>query len=454
MHIAKLVSRLFKLFIPSIIEEIAKSSGFMKRHSKLLPETFAKAISLGLLDCKNITEEVIAEKCASIQNGVALSKQAIAKRLKESIPFLKKLLQRAFSLIYANALEDHISLLLNYFSDIKLLDATTISLPDQLSGDYAGMGGHNAKSALKIQTLYSAIHHSITKFDITSGVTHDTNALSTMLEQLNKNELFLADLGYFDTTFLRKIQEKNFFISRIKTNLKLYKAISEVYSIYESLDLKELFHQCNDSIDQEVYIGTEKCNKLKVRLVGIKLSDEITAKRIKKAIQQNNGNPIAENKRQLLHWNLMITNISKEKLEASIITELYRVRWQIELLFKVLKSTLSLDKMHVGKTKYVEAILYGKLLGALLTMPLYDCIDQTMLRNQGRGVSIQRFYTLLLVDLYHFYTIKRVTLHTYEVFATLLQRIARLALTEKRLRQTTYSKIESYLEQLLITGKT
>ena len=275
-----------------------------------------------------------------------------------------------------------------------------------------------------------------------------------MLEQLNKNELFLADLGYFDTTFLRKIQEKNFFISRIKTNLKLYKAISQVYSIYESLDLKELFHQCNDSIDQEVYIGTEKCNKLKVRLVGIKLSDEITAKRIKKAIQQNNGNPIAENKRQLLHWNLMITNISKEKLEASIITELYRVRWQIELLFKVLKSTLSLDKMHVGKTKYVEAILYGKLLGALLTIPLYDCIDQTMLRNQGRGVSIQRFYTLLLVDLYHFYTIKRVTLHTYEVFVTLLQRIARLALTEKRLRQTTYSKIESYLEQLLITGKT
>ncbi|WP_278287202.1 hypothetical protein [Cellulosilyticum ruminicola] len=35
MHIAKLVSRLFKLFIPSIIEEIAKSSGFMKCHSIL-----------------------------------------------------------------------------------------------------------------------------------------------------------------------------------------------------------------------------------------------------------------------------------------------------------------------------------------------------------------------------------------------------------------------------------
>ena len=51
-HIAKLVSRLFELFIPSIIEEIEKRSGFMKRHSKPLPETFAKAMTLGLLDTK------------------------------------------------------------------------------------------------------------------------------------------------------------------------------------------------------------------------------------------------------------------------------------------------------------------------------------------------------------------------------------------------------------------
>ncbi|WP_157047920.1 hypothetical protein [Cellulosilyticum ruminicola] len=57
----------------------------MKCHSKLLPEIFEKAMSLGLLDCKNIIEEVIAEKCVSIQIGVSLSKQAILKRLNESI---------------------------------------------------------------------------------------------------------------------------------------------------------------------------------------------------------------------------------------------------------------------------------------------------------------------------------------------------------------------------------
>ncbi|WP_157047683.1 transposase, partial [Cellulosilyticum ruminicola] len=162
--------------------------------------------------------------------------------------------------------------------------------------------------------------------------------------------------------------KKNFFISRIKTNLKCYKSISERYAIYEQLELEELLSQSKDSI------GTEKYNKLKVCLVGVKLSDDIATKCIRKAIIQNNGADIDVYKCQFLHWNLMITNINRETFNASIITELYRMRWQIELLFKVLKNILSIDKMHVGKTKYVEAILYGKLLGALLTMLLYDCI--------------------------------------------------------------------------------
>ena len=185
MRITRLVSRLFKLFIPSFIEEIAKSSGFMKRHSKLLPETFAKAITLRFLDAKNITEEVIAEKCAAIQNGVSLTKQAIGARLQTSQLFLKALLEKAFSLIYSNTLENHASLLLKYFTDIKLLDATTISLPEQVADDYVGMGGRNAKSALKIQTLYSAINHSITHFNITSRVTHDALALPERIHSLS-----------------------------------------------------------------------------------------------------------------------------------------------------------------------------------------------------------------------------------------------------------------------------
>ncbi|PHV71707.1 hypothetical protein CS063_03870 [Sporanaerobium hydrogeniformans] len=64
------------------------------------------------------------------------------------------------------------------------------------------------------------------------------------------------------------------------------------------------------------------------------------------------------------------------------------------------------------------------------------------------------FYILLNIDLYQFYAVKKGTLHNYSKFSNILLRIGNLALHEKRMRQTAYSRIESYLEELIQFGKT
>ena len=74
-----------------------------------------------------------------------------------------------------------------------------------------------------------------------------------------------------------------------------------------------------------------------------------------------------------------------------------------------------------------------------------DVLDTTII--------IQRFYTLLNVDLYQFYTLKKGILHSHATLCDILIRIGNLALHEKRVRQTTYSRIESYLEEILRLGK-
>lgn len=79
-------------------------------------------------------------------------------------------------------------------------------------------------------------------------------------------------------------------------------------------------------------------SKLKVRLVGIKLSDKIAHKRIPKAIIQNDGNDISSNKRERLHWNLMVTNIKEDLLSSTIVTELYRIRWQIDIVASIVNA--------------------------------------------------------------------------------------------------------------------
>ena len=138
-----------------------------------------------------------------------------------------------------------------------------------MADDYTGMGGCNAKASLKIQALYSVIINPITHFDITSGIVHDTTALPNIIETLLEKELFMTYSTYFDTNQLLKIEEKNFFISRIKTNVKVINT---------------------DYIDKEVCIGINSSDKLKVRLVGTKLPDSVAHKRMKQVIANNVGN--------------------------------------------------------------------------------------------------------------------------------------------------------------------
>ncbi|MEG2090964.1 hypothetical protein, partial [Niameybacter sp.] len=83
-------------------------------------------------------------------------------------------------------------------------------------------------------------------------------------------------------------------------------------------------------------------------------------------------------------------------------------------------------------------ILYGRLVGTLSTMPFYDYLD----------------HSLLIVNLYQFYTVKHITIHTYLELGRLLERIGILALHEKRKRQTTFLRIESCLAGLACFGKT
>ena len=264
------------------------------------------------------------------------------------------------------------------------------------------MGGRNADAALKLQVIYSAAKHTISELDITTGVSHDTNYLEKAAANLKGNELFLADMGYFDTSFLKKISENNFFISRFKSNLLFYECKSEKYAIYDKANLSEILNSDLNHIDTSIYIGSSPEKKFKVRLVGEKLPDSVVALRIKKAVAQNKGLDMSKEKRLLLHWNLAITNVQAETLSSKIILELYRLRWQIKLLFKVLKSPLSIDKMYVVKIEYVNALIYGRIIGTLLTMLLHACVYEAMFKNKGRGVSIQRFYTLLLVEIHNF----------------------------------------------------
>ncbi len=64
--------------------------------------------------------------------------------------------------------------------------------------------------------------------------------------------------------------------------------------------------------------------------------------------------------------NLFITNVSADILSPDQVYNLYRVRWQIELVFKTWKGVLKIDKVRKMKANRFKCYLYGKLLWIVL----------------------------------------------------------------------------------------
>jgi len=100
---------------------------------------------------------------------------------------------------------------------------------------------------------------------------------------------------------------------------------------------------------------------------------------------------LTEKEKILLEWFIVITNVPDDMLCIETICELYRLRWQIELSFKALKSGLSFDKFSNCGENYFKCLLYGKLIFMSLTMNIYAKARFEFCLNYGRLVSIQRF---------------------------------------------------------------
>ena len=63
---------------------------------------------------------------------------------------------------------------------------------------------------------------------------------------------------------------------------------------------------------------------------------------------------------------IVLTSLPKDDFCAEEILEWYRLRWQVELAFKSMKSLMNLCSIPEKLTQSSIAWLYGKLFGGLL----------------------------------------------------------------------------------------
>lgn len=111
-----------------------------------------------------------------------------------------------------------------------------------------------------------------------------------------------------------------------------------------------------------------KDRKLYGRVCAIKKSRQATEKARQKVRRksQKNGTKTAPETEEAAGYIFVFTTVDETELTPTAVLEMYRGRWQVELVFKRLKSILDLGHLHKADEQGAKAWIHGKLFVALL----------------------------------------------------------------------------------------
>lgn len=322
-----------------------------------------------------------------VQQQVTISKQGIDKRYTESaVEYLRLLVEEALSTQLSQLIDEDF---LREFSTLRIKDATRFDLPKQLSEQFKGFGGRcTSEAAICIQYEFDLKSLKFIYFNLTSANVPDAKEASQLQEEFSEGELVLRDLGYFNVKKFIEIEKQNaYYLSRLNGSVLAFENGKQI--CYNTL-YNYMTETRQTQIEMEITIG--KGNLLRTKLVVELVSEEVYKKRLASLTKtaKRKGLTVSDNTRSRARFTLIITNIPNEKIPASKYYCLYRLRWQIELMFKHWKSELGIANVQKMKYERFKCLIYAKLLNIVLTMEIVSIARQEFYRQKCRIMSIDK----------------------------------------------------------------
>lgn len=319
------------------------------------------------------------------------------------------------------------------FSRIRVMDATAFILPPIFRQYYKGSGGTRHTSGAKIQLEYDLLNGKILQVYLGEEKENDCTFSVTHPPKILPGDLCIRDLGYFDLTEFQRINQMDgYYISRVKTTTKLAVKNPEPerferngnikkHSAYVDLDMTQYLTilKPGETIElPEVYCGRE-------RLLGTRLIiHRLTNKEFKKREAQlermaKKRKHLSEKSKKLKELNVYITNYPVQWVETEQVYSLYSLRWQIELLFKIWKSTFQINQIKKVNIHRLNCHFYGQLIAILLTSTMMFRLRLLLYHKFRKELSEQKAMAVLKKYLPQIYL--RSQNSTEEIYRFLIQ---------------------------------
>ena len=356
--VARMASVLQSVF-SECAEEANRRSGAVRRVRKFDAGSLAQTFLLGLLHRPTANSEQLAATAAAC--GVEVSPQAIDQRYS---PKLCEFFRVLLPLMVQKSLhaDESLAPLLERFTEVKLLDSSSIQLPDSQQAEFPGCGGRGegGQAVMKLQLEFDLRQGQLTYLEAVPGKEPDQGCARQQAAP-TPGSLRIADLGYFSVPALANLAEgKAYFLSRYQRSVGAW-----VDGVKQDL-IRWLSAQDQAVVDRPLELGAER---FPCRLIAWRVPEEVANRRRAKLRQHTldkTGKQPTQAALEACDWVLLITNLPEEQLSVQEAAVLYRARWQIELLFKRWKSIGRVDLLDGRNDVVVMTRLWARLGAAVI----------------------------------------------------------------------------------------
>jgi hypothetical protein len=357
------MTQALQTLLTTTTETIGAVVQFNKRPdlAKFTASTFVQTLALGWLAHPDARLDQLAASAARV--GVDVSAQAIDQRFSATSAAL---LQGVVAASIQHAVTtDALSVpILKRFTGVYVHDSTTIALPDALAEVHAGCGGSHSdgtQAALKCGVQLDLRTGALPVLELADGRQAE-RALAVQHTPLPSGSLRLADLGFFDRDVFRAIDAAgSYWLSKLPVPTVLRTSSHGRHNLHSFVTTVAAH-----GWDGWVWVGKER--GLRARLLITPVPQEVADQRRRRlrAEARKKGRNVSAEALALAAWTILLTNVPATMLSCGEALVLARVRWQIELVFKLWKSHGQLASWRTQQVERIRCEVYAKLLAMVI----------------------------------------------------------------------------------------
>lgn len=380
-------NRFAQWFQPEAVIKLARKARWMVRQGKIDAFEFFVGLVFGQLSALQLT--------LSAQAGCftePVSRQAVDQRYNQrAVDWFQAQFDCCLEQALAQSPEPSLTQgLAAHFAAIRIVDSTSFDCPESLAKIFPGCGGSASGANAKVLLEYEYLQGQFRPLQLVAGNRPDQGLAPQLPGLLTPKELLLIDKGFAILKALAQIDKRQaFFLTPFHRSAQAW--VPDAKGSPVKLDVANCLRHTQENLVSwtQVWLGNP-ADKLVVRMVAFRLSPE-SAGRHRDALRRSSvkqGKQPTAASLELAGWLILITNAPPDKLPNYAMAYLYRVRWQIELVFKQCKSFLRLGQTAADTNIYrVQCEIWGRLIAAVVLFAWHSHLQCALSTRVKREIS-------------------------------------------------------------------